>query len=88
MTLKEVGILIGEKLKQAKTTSGGFYATFSSAELLEKNSSIFASAVAFGDTKKEARKNLAEDISGKIIVINARLSNRREYQMPPIITTR
>lgn len=88
MTLKEVAIVINDRLQQKTTVAGGFYATFQFTEIMKEGSRIFASPVAFGDTKKEARKGLCDVIAGKILVKNACQTNERQYQLPPVITTR
>lgn len=57
-----------------------FYASFRHAEV--KKGSFLVGEYGDGDTKKEAIRNYATTISGKLLVINAYGKDRREIKVP------
>ena len=86
MTLTEIGIIIEDTLRIKQLDDGEYQIYFSKLEILEDG--FLIASYGHGRTKTAAKKDYAEDIAGKIIVINARRYSRLELQLPPKITIR
>ena len=91
MTLTEVGIVIGveptEKQMHVHNCGMMWFTEFFAVSVKENNlSGVLGCASGRGKTRTESRKSLAEEIAGKILVLNPYNNKRREFQLPPTIT--
>jgi len=90
MTLKEVGIIIGKKLKTRyrPIADSPIIISFDSTEVRE-GIALLVGAYGKGMTVAEAKKDYCKRISGQYLIIDAMLSARRkEIQLPPKITVK
>ena len=62
-----------------------FYATIRGAEFKEREH-FLTGLFGDGDTPQEAIDDYAKEISGKVMVLDAMFSSRREIQVPTLLT--
>lgn len=88
MTLKEVGIVIGKKLITSRrcTRPEPVHAFFEGTEI--KNKSLLIGAYGQGHTVGQAKAQYCKKIGGEILVVDAMLKTRKEFQLPPKITVK
>jgi len=84
MRLSEIETVLGREYGQTKLASGGWRVDFRRAEI--KDRTCLVSIVAWGDTLKEARHNLANKLKGQTIVLNAHRATRQEITLPETIS--
>ena len=77
MTLKEVGIIIGQRLCVSPAFCGRWSATFPHDD--ENRSG-------YGDTEQEAKKDYARRLSGSSIIVRCHRNDKIGLQLPPKIT--
>ena len=88
MTLKEVGIVIGKKLRKRR----GFNLTkpimidFADTEVKDKG--MLIGVCGRGKTAKQAKADYCRRLRGEIIVTDAMQKTRKEIQLPPRITVK
>jgi hypothetical protein len=86
MTLTEITIITGVPLKITQK-NGEYMVDFE--ELAEiKVGHVLKSVFSRARNLTLAKKYLAEKLQGQILVFDAMLDTRREYQLPPKITIR
>jgi hypothetical protein len=89
MTLKEVGIVIGKKLiKTRRSFKGGRGCRISFEGTEIKDKSLLIGAYGQGCTVGQAKAQYCRKLCGEILVVDAMLSTRKEFQLPPKITVR
>ena len=82
MKLSELEYMTDSKIEFADTLTLHVCARLPRCETLDGG--ILRGASAFGDTKKEARKALAEALSNETLVKNAYSTGRMEWKLPKV----
>lgn len=81
MKIAEVAHVTGTKFNEFKTIDGNCGATFDA--LCIRDGGIMSSPVAFADTKKEAKRLLAERVSN-VTVMTSRDGVRQNFPLPKV----
>jgi hypothetical protein len=81
MKLSDLEYMTDSKIEFVDTLEGNVCASLPRCEI--KEGGILRSACAFADTKKEARKGLAENLSNETLVKNA-YGDRSEWKLPTV----
>lgn len=81
MKLAEVAHVTGTKFNEFKTITGACGATFDCLSIREGG--IMSSPVAFADTKREAKRLLAERVSN-VTVMTSTGGKRQDFPLPKV----
>ena len=84
MRLSEVETVLNREYGETKLEDKTWRVDFHRADI--KVAGGLQSIVAWGNTLREARKNLADKLSGQLIVLNAYRKNRMEIRLPKTIS--
>ena len=83
MTLKELGIIARTSLKFSEDVKGRQMCEFENSEIKDTSfSGVIGSRVGRGSTKAIARADYVRNLRGRILVIDARGRDRREFVIP------
>ena len=90
MTLLEIAIVTGTSFNERPTSIQSFDSKwlFSLHGVEVKAGALLIGACGRGKPLPMAKKDYAEQLQGKMIVVHAMADDRREYKMPPKITSR
>ena len=80
MKLAELEVILDKELKIWESKIAKYCVCFDSVEISDGHFLISASG--HGDTKRKAKKDYAEQLAGKTIVVNAYTLHRREFTIP------
>lgn len=84
MTLTEVAIVLGKTLKVVSANSCWRVAFNTPTEVA--NNGGFLTIFGEGKTRKEAKKDFAKMLNGRIVVLKAFSANQQQIQLPSTIT--
>lgn len=86
MTLEDVAVVTETTLRVEKKEKSHCVASLDHADI--QDGGVLIACIGYGDTFLEARKDLANAISGQTLVTNAYRSYRKEVRMPKKISSR
>lgn len=89
MTLLEVAIITGTSFNERKITNNRLHPwLFSLCDVEVRDNRLLVAVCGRGKTLAIAKKDYAQQLQSKIIIVNAMGPDRQKYLLPPKITVR